>query len=162
MNRLFARLAAVVAVAACSVSGGTATPGPTPQSDSAFAGSDEIKGVHNSSATTQQRSCYTPEVEYLAGAGYPGYADGGGTACPGANTGEDIGPYAQQDVTNDPLLVKDHSESDIRVDPNNPDHLIGQSKWFVNAQGYNHLLGFYESWDGGTNWTVQGHVPGYE
>jgi len=32
----------------------------------------------------------------------------------------------------------------------------------VNAQGYNHLLGFYESWDGGTNWTVQGHVPGYE
>ncbi len=41
-------------------------------------------------------------------------------------------------------------------------HLIGQSKWFVSAEGYNHLLGFYESWDGGATWPVQGHVPGYE
>jgi hypothetical protein len=41
-------------------------------------------------------------------------------------------------------------------------HLIGQSKWFVSAEGYNHLLGFYESFDGGSTWPVQGHVPGYE
>jgi hypothetical protein len=34
--------------------------------------------------------------------------------------------------------------------------------WFVNAEGYNHLLGFYESTDGGVSWPVQGHVPGYE
>jgi hypothetical protein len=40
--------------------------------------------------------------------------------------------------------------------------VIGQSKWFVNAEGYNHLLGFYESFDGGRTWAVQGHVPGYE
>jgi hypothetical protein len=65
-------------------------------------------------------------------------------------------------VSNLPLLVKDHSESDLRVDPSNPLHLIGQSKWFVSAEGYNHLLGFYESWDGGVTWPVQGHVPGYE
>jgi hypothetical protein len=58
--------------------------------------------------------------------------------------------------------VKDHSESDIRVDPRDPTHLIGQSKWVVNAEGYNHLLGFYESWDGGATWPAQGHVPGYE
>ena len=32
----------------------------------------------------------------------------------------------------------------------------------VNAEGYNHLLGFYESFDGGATWPVQGHVPGYE
>jgi hypothetical protein len=60
------------------------------------------------------------------------------------------------------MLVKDHSESDIRADPTNPNHLIGQSKWFVSAEGYNHILGFYESMDGGTTWPVQGHVPGYE
>jgi hypothetical protein len=60
------------------------------------------------------------------------------------------------------MLVKDHSESDIRVDPLNSQHLIGQSKWFVSAEGYNHLLGFYESFDGGATWPVQGHVPGYE
>jgi hypothetical protein len=60
------------------------------------------------------------------------------------------------------MLVKDHSESDVRVDPTNPNHLIGSSKWIVSAEGYNHLLGFYESFDGGTSWTVQGHIPGYE
>ena len=32
----------------------------------------------------------------------------------------------------------------------------------VNGEGYNHLLGFYESFDGGKTWPVQGHVPGYE
>src|SRR5438034_2083 len=46
--------------------------------------------------------------------------------------------------------------------PNNPLHLSGQSKWFVSAQGYSHLNGFYESWNGGATWPVQGHVPGYE
>jgi hypothetical protein len=60
------------------------------------------------------------------------------------------------------LYVKDHSESDIRVDPTDPDHVIGQSKSFVNAENYNHLTGFYESFDGGGSWPVQGHVPGYE
>ncbi|MGB2953089.1 MAG: sialidase family protein [Gaiellaceae bacterium] len=166
MNRWTAALAAFVVAAAALVAGagaGTSGPPQGTQSDAAFAASYATSGVTNVSATTQKTSCYTPEVEYLAGAGFPGYADGGGTLCSGAvNTGEDIGPYAQQDVTNDPLLVKDHSESDIRVDPNNPNHLIGQSKWFVNGQGYNHLLGIYESWDGGKTWSVQGHVPGYE
>ena len=41
-------------------------------------------------------------------------------------------------------------------------HLIGQSKWAISAEGYNHLNGFYESFDGGLTWPVQGHVPGYE
>jgi hypothetical protein len=108
-------------------------------------------------------SCYAPEVPYLsaltAADGYPG---GGQTACPGATTGEQTSGFATQDVSNAPVLVKDKSESDIRVDPRNPRHLIGQSKWFVSAEGYNHLLGFYESWDGGKTWPVQGHVPGYE
>jgi hypothetical protein len=90
------------------------------------------------------------------------------SACTGATTGEDLGPYPTQTGSNPgnpaatPMLVKDHSESDIRVDPTNSSHLIGQSKWFVSAEGYNHLLGFYESWDGGKSWPVQGHVPGYE
>src|SRR5439155_657207 len=60
------------------------------------------------------------------------------------------------------MLVKDFSESDIRADPTNPNHLIGSSKWFVSPEGYNHLLGFYESWNGGLAWPVQGHIPGYE
>jgi hypothetical protein len=60
------------------------------------------------------------------------------------------------------VVAKNHSESDIRVDPTNPKHLIGSVKWFASAEGYNHLLGFYESWDGGKTWPVQGHIPGYE
>ena len=85
-----------------------------------------------------------------------------------SNTGENLGPYPTQATSNPgypamtSMLVKDHSESDIRVDPINPSHLIGSSKWFVSPEGYNHLLGFYESFDGGTTWSVQGHIPGYQ
>jgi hypothetical protein len=85
-----------------------------------------------------------------------------------ATTGEDPGPYPTQAGSNSgypaagPMLVKCHAESDIRVDTTNPQHLLGSSKWFVSAEGYNHLLGFYESFDGGRTWPTQGHVPGYE
>jgi hypothetical protein len=109
-------------------------------------------------------SCFAPETLFLPGlAPADGYLQGGASACNGAaTTSEDVGPYAIQDTSNAPLLVKDHSESDIRVDPTNPSHLIGQSKWFVNGEGYDHEIGFYESLDGGQSWPVQGHVPGYE
>jgi hypothetical protein len=133
------------------------------QSNAAFAGSYAANGVVNVSPTTQRVSCYAPEVPFptalTAADGYPG---GGETPCPGATTGEQTSGFATQDVSNQPLLVKDRSESDLRVDPNNPMHLIGQSKWFVSAEGYNNLNGFYESWNGGVTWPVQGHVPGYE
>jgi BNR repeat-like domain len=36
------------------------------------------------------------------------------------------------------------------------------SKWIVNGEGYNHLTGFFESFDGGATWPAQGHIPGYE
>src|SRR6266545_449359 len=54
------------------------------------------------------------------------------------------------------------SESDLHVDPTNPAHLIGVSKWVVNSEGYNHLAGFFESFDTGATWPTQGHIPGYE
>jgi hypothetical protein len=167
----------VAAVVFTAVTLGTTANAAAPpqgvQPNSAFATSNQAAGVTNVSATTQRRSCYRPEVLYLgalpASSGYPG---GGRSLCSDASlppsapfTGEDTGPYATQDAagaSNPVLLVKDHSESDIRVDPNNSDHLLGQSKWFVNAEGYNHLLGFYESFDGGVTWPYQGHVPGYE
>src|SRR5205823_3473370 len=164
MNRFAAGVAAVgAALAAATAAAAAPAPPQGTQSDAAFAASYAAKGVVNVSATTQRVSCYAPEVPYLtaltAADGYPG---GGETRCPGATTGEQTSGFATQDVSDQPLLVKDHSESDIRVDPKNPLHVIGQSKWFVSAEGYNHLLGFYESWDGGLTWPVQGHVPGYE
>ena len=138
------------------------------QTNDSYAGSFATKGVTNTFATTQRTSCYTPEVPYFTSLA-PANAYSGMTACTGAaNTGEDLGPYPTQTGSNPgypaatAMLVKDHSESDIRVDPTNANHLIGQSKWFVSAEGYNHLLGFYESFDGGATWPVQGHVPGYE
>ena len=141
------------------------------QSDKAYAQSGQKAGVTNVFVTTQQTSCYRPEVSAAAfnNGSVNGYS--GESACPGATTGEDTGasaPYATQIGSNPgspmtaPQVVKDHSESDIRVDPTNPSHLIGSSKWFVSPEGYNHLLGFYESFDGGTTWSVQGHVPGFE
>jgi hypothetical protein len=161
-----AALAVGAVIAAGTAGGAGSSPPQGTQSDAAFAASYAAHGVTNVSATTQRTSCYRPEVFYAgaltAAEGYPG---GGSTLCPGATTGESPGPYDTQDAAgaaNPVLLVKDHSESDIRVDPTDPKHLIGQSKWFVNAEGYNHLLGFYESFDGGTSWPAQGHVPGYE
>jgi hypothetical protein len=139
------------------------------QSDTAYAASYLANHVRTVDATAQRLSCYRPEVPYFTSNGpVDGYT--GMTSCPGATTGEDVGttPYATQAGSNPgypaatPMEVKDHSESDIRVDPTNPRHLIGSSKWFVSAEGYNHLLGFYESFDGGSTWPVQGHVPGYE
>src|SRR5260370_14375772 len=132
------------------------------QTDASFADSFRLNRVTNVFATTQKISCYTPEVPYAGNLGATnGYT--GETPCNGnANTGEDLGPYATQNVVNQPLLVNNHSESDLRVDPTNPKHLIGQTKWFVSAEGYNHLQGFYESFDGGKTWSVQGHIPAYE
>ncbi len=137
------------------------------QSNAAYASSFATQHVANEFVTTQQTSCYTPEVPYAANDG-PNDGYSGESICPGATTGEELGPYPTQTGSNPgypattPMLVKDHSESDIRVDPTNPHHLIGSSKWFVSAEGYNHLLGFYESFDGGKTWPTQGHIPGYE
>jgi hypothetical protein len=129
-----------------------------------FAGSYAAHGVTNISATAQGVSCYAPELTYFGRlSANQGYLDGGMSRCNGsATTGEDLGPHPTQDVVNPPMRVKDHSESDLRYDPTDSNHLIGQSKWAISAEGYNHLLGFYESFDGGTTWPVQGHVPGYE
>ena len=141
-------LLAVLAVAAAAPARAAGGPPQGTQSDAAFAASYAANAVTNVSATTQRVSCYTPEVAYLDGlTPAQGYIDGGGSPCNGATTGEDLGPYPTQNVASSPMRVKDHSESDLRVDPTNPYHVIGQSKWFVNGEGYNHLLGFYESFD---------------
>src|ERR687887_530441 len=155
---------AMLGALAIAAAAAAAPPPQAYQSDAAFAASYGAKGVQSVLATTQQTSCYAPETVYVrALTPADGYLDGGMSLCNGAaTTGENLGPYATQDVSNPPMRVKDHSESDIRVDPANPNHLIGQSKWAVSAEGYNHLLGFFESFDGGATWPVQGHVPGYE
>ncbi len=141
-----------------------------PQSDSVYAESYTAHRVTNVFATTQKTSCYRPENPYFASLG-PNDGYTGMSPCDGAaNTGEDIGltPYSTQVGSNagypaaEPMLVKDHSESDLRVDPTNPSHVIASVKWFVSAEGYNHLLGFYESWNRGKSFPVQGHIPGYE
>jgi hypothetical protein len=160
-----------VAVARTNVAAAVPGVGNVPQgtqSNTAYANSFKTHNVTNVFATTQQTSCYTPEVPYFVNNG-PNDGYSGESPCAGASTtGENLGSYPTQTGSNPgypaatPMLVKDHSESDIRVDPTNPKHLIGSSKWVVSAEGYNHLLGFYESFDGGTTWSVQGHIPGYE
>jgi hypothetical protein len=148
---------------------GSSAPGT--QTDTAYASSYAKANVTNTVVTTQQVSCYRPEVPFFTKGTTDGYT--GMTPCPatGATTGEDTGaagPYPNQagSAAGYPaaaaMLVNDHSESDLRVDPNHPNHVIGSSKWFASAEGYNHVLGFYESFDGGKSWPVQGHVPGYE
>src|SRR5205823_6656606 len=115
------------------------------QGDDAYAGSAATNNVTNVFATNEQQvSCYRPEVPYFGSLG-PTNGYTGMTECPtGTNTGEDIGAsaYPSQVGSNagfpaaHPMQVKDHSESDIRVDPTNHLHLIGTSKWAVSAEGY--------------------------
>lgn len=164
-------VASAFATASVSASTGVGNVPQGTQSDAAYAASASDSGVTNVFATTQRVSCYRPEDPFFGNLG-PANAYSGMTPCGTgvATTGEDIGtsPYASQLGSNagfpaaTPMLVKNHSESDIRVDPTNPLHLIGTSKWAVSAEGYNHLLGFFESFDGGRTWPVQGHIPGYE
>src|SRR5712664_2748072 len=176
MIRLLLSLAIAVVLAtsygdsprAASVGPGVGNIPQGTQTDDAFRSSFAASHVTNVFATTQQVSCYTPEVPFTVSNGPVDWYSGE-TLCNGAaTTGEDLGPYATQQGSNAsfpaaaPVLVKDHSESDIQVDPTNPNHLIGSTKWFSSAEGYNHILGFYESLDGGKTWPVQGHIPGYE
>ncbi|MFL5757644.1 MAG: hypothetical protein ACJ77N_15305 [Chloroflexota bacterium] len=159
----------VAATPAGTAVGASGAPIPQgTQTDAAYAGSGTTAGVTNVFATTQKTSCYTPEVPFFTNLG-PALGYSGMSACNGrSTTGEDLGPYPTQSGSNPgnpastPMLVKDHSESDIRVDPTNPQHIIGTSKWFVSSEGYNHQLGFYESFNGGRTWSVQGHIPGWE
>ncbi|HEX9539446.1 MAG TPA: hypothetical protein VGA04_14875, partial [Streptosporangiaceae bacterium] len=166
-----ATLAAASAPAAAQAGPGVGVVPQGTQSNASYAASFAAAQVTNTDATSGQVSCYRPEVPYFASNG-PNDGYTGMSTCPpsGATTGEETGtsgPYPTQAGSNPgypaagPMLVKDHSESDIRVDPTNPQHLIGSSKWFVSAEGYNHVLGFYESFNGGQTWST-GHIPGYE
>ncbi|GAC1505057.1 MAG: hypothetical protein NVS1B3_02760 [Candidatus Dormibacteraceae bacterium] len=174
-HRLLALAAPVFLLATLFASppvGAVGTLPPGTQYDDDYAASAAKHGVTNVFATALLTSCYRPEVPYfgnlgpVVGDGYSGMSPCNGTATPTEDTG--LAPYPTQVGSNpgfpavEPMVVKNHSESDIRVDPTNPQHLIGSSKWAVSAEGYNHLLGFYESFDGGVHWPVQGHIPGYE
>jgi hypothetical protein len=163
-------LLALVALAPAPVAATGSGVGNVPQgtqANGAYASSFSLQGVTNTFVTSQQTSCYTPEVPYAVNLG-PTNGYSGETRCPGATTGENLGPYPTQQGSNPPypastpMLAKDFSESDLRVDPTDSRHVIGSSKWFVSPEGYNHVLGFYESFDGGVKWPVQGHIPGYE
>jgi hypothetical protein len=158
------RLCLIAVCAAILAPTAAAAPPQGFQSDAQFAASYAARAVKSVAATTQRVSCYTPEVLYQGAlAPSQGYPDGGSTPCAaGATTGESVGPFGPQDASNPALRAKDFSESDLHVDPTNPRHVIAVSKWFVNVEGYNHLAGFYESFDGGATWPQQGHIPGYE
>jgi len=164
-----AALAATSAPAAAQAGSAAGVVPQGTQNNASYAASFAAAQVTSTDATSGQVSCYRPEDPYSANDG-PNDGYTGMSACPGATTGEDTGasgPYPTQAGSNPgypaagPMLVKDYSESDIRVDPTNQGHLIGSSKWFVSAEGYNHVLGFYESFDGGATWST-GHIPGYE
>ncbi len=59
------------------------------------------------------------------------------------------------------VWANDHSESDLAVDPTNPQHIVGMSKFFFSPKDYLFRLGWYDSTDGGQTWT-SGLLPGYD
>jgi hypothetical protein len=162
--------------AQASTTAGLGNPPQTTQSDAAYRASYAVNHVTNVDATTQRASCYRPEVPLITSNGPNDWYNGMQPCLGTSTTGEDLGgsgkvlTYPTQVGSaagypaTGPMVVNDHSESDLRVDPADPtqNHIIASSKWFISAEGYNHVLGFYESRDGGKTWPVQGHIPGYE
>jgi hypothetical protein len=57
-------------------------------------------------------------------------------------------------------FANDKSESDLAVDPTNPNHIVGMSKAFFSPKDYLFELVWYDSTDGGQTWT-SGILPGY-
>src|SRR2546423_594998 len=116
MKRVLVVVVAMTAFVTAATAG--AAPPQGVQSDSSFALSYAAKTVSSVSATTQRVSCYAPEVTFFGALGASNESPGGGmSACPRATTGEQTQGFATQDAANPPMLVKDHSESDVRVDP---------------------------------------------
>lgn len=58
-------------------------------------------------------------------------------------------------------FANDKSESDLAVDPTNPNHIVGMSKAFFSPKDYLFELVWYDSTDGGQTWT-SGILPGYD
>ncbi|HMA33417.1 MAG TPA: sialidase family protein [Chloroflexia bacterium] len=56
---------------------------------------------------------------------------------------------------------QDHSESDLALDPQNPQHLLGASKFFYQDSQYIFHLGSYTSFDGGASF-ANGIIPDYD
>ena len=50
-------------------------------------------------------------------------------------------------------LVTDFSEVMVALDPTDPDHLLGCSKFFFDSPNYGFYTGLLESYDGGFTWT---------
>src|SRR5438105_460794 len=57
--------------------------------------------------------------------------------------------------------ANDKSESDLAVDPTNPNHIVGMSKAFFSPKDYLFKLVWYDSLDGGKTWK-SGILPGYD
>lgn len=49
--------------------------------------------------------------------------------------------------------LNDFSEVMVSLDPTDPDHLLGGSKFFYYPPGYDFYTGVFESYDGGFTWT---------
>src|SRR4051794_30936100 len=107
-------IAIVAAVAAATTATAAAAPPQGTQSNTSFAQSYAKRGVTSIAATAKKVSGYAPEV-----------TTSDMPRCPGATRGEQTGGSATQDVSTPPMVVTDHSESDIRVDPTNTNHVIG-------------------------------------
>src|SRR5690349_943154 len=56
---------------------------------------------------------------------------------------------------------QDHGESDLALDPQNPNHLLGASKFFYRDDQYLFHLGSYVSFDGGASFSNQ-IIPDYD
>src|SRR5260370_22436359 len=96
------------------------------QTEDSFADSFAANHVTNVFATTQQMSCYTPEVPFTVSDGPVDWYTGETPCNRAARTGETLLPYAPPHATNPgfpapaPVLVNNHSESAIQLAPTNP------------------------------------------
>ena len=78
-----------------------------------------------------------------------------------ASTPENIQVSVEGRTSGAARPVTDFSEVMLAVDPTDPDHLLGASKFFHTPASYGFFTGVFESFDGGLAWT-QEEPPGVE
>jgi hypothetical protein len=118
-------------------------------------------------------SCLSPGVTALGAGGYATSNAGIGNTQVSRRDATVVRPCpSSADWLRDPTLCSpapgrwstsgnDRSESDLQVDPTNPNHLVGLSKIFWSPTDYVFNLEWYDSEDGGKSWTM-GLLPGYD
>lgn len=103
--------------------------------------------------------CSAPLFQAHVSTPTPQYTLPSGGACVHLGS-HPVPPYVNVRVSTDAALG--HSEPELAENPNNPQNLVGGSKFFTDLAHYKFKIGYFTSFDGGCTWADGGILPGFD